>query len=36
VKGQSVLLYDPEGEAAMLYRDLAKEVLNGAKPREHA
>src|SRR5919198_2836605 len=36
VKGQSVLMYDPEGEAAALYRDLAKEVLNGAKPREHA
>jgi chromosome partitioning protein len=36
VKGQSVLAYDPEGEAAMLYRDLAKEVLNGAKAREHA
>jgi chromosome partitioning protein len=36
VKGQSVLAYDPRGEAAMLYRDLAKEVLNGAKAREHA
>jgi chromosome partitioning protein len=36
VKGQSVLAYDSEGEAAMLYRDLAKEVLNGAKAREHA
>jgi chromosome partitioning protein len=36
VKGQSVLMYDPDGEAAALYRDLAKEVLNGAKPREHA
>jgi chromosome partitioning protein len=36
VKGQSVLAYDPEGEAAALYRDLAKEVLNGAKAREHA
>jgi chromosome partitioning protein len=36
VKGQSVLAYDPHGEAAMLYRDLAKEVLNGAKAREHA
>jgi chromosome partitioning protein len=36
VKGQSVLAYDPKGEAAMLYRDLAKEVLNGAKAREHA
>jgi len=36
VKGQSVLMYDPSGEAADLYRDLAKEVLNGAKAREHA
>jgi len=36
VKGQSVLAYDPTGEAAMLYRDLAKEVLNGAQAREHA
>ena len=36
VKGQSVLTYDPTSEAAMLYRDLAKEVLNGAKAREHA
>jgi chromosome partitioning protein len=36
VKGQSVLGYDPTGEAAELYRDLAKEVLNGAQAREHA
>jgi chromosome partitioning protein len=36
VKGQSVLSYEPAGEAAALYRDLAKEVLNGAKAREHA
>ncbi len=36
VKGTSVLAYDPDGDAAMLYRDLAKEVLNGAKAREHA
>src|SRR4051794_35466343 len=36
VKGQSVLKYDPNGEAASMYRDLAKEVLNGASPREHA
>ena len=36
MKGQSVLAYDPTGEAAMMYRDLAKEVLNGAKAREHA
>src|SRR5213594_3560579 len=30
VKGTSVLAYEPEGEAAGLYRDLAKEVLFGA------
>src|SRR5919204_1842079 len=36
VKGQSVLKYDPTGEAAAMYRDLAKEVINGAKAREHA
>ena len=36
VKGQSVLLYDPTGDAAALYRDLAKEVLNGSQAREHA
>jgi chromosome partitioning protein len=36
VKGQSVLSYDPSGEAAALYRSLAQEVLNGAKAREHA
>jgi chromosome partitioning protein len=36
VKGQSVLKYDPDGEAAAMYRDLAKEVLNGAKTRQHA
>jgi chromosome partitioning protein len=36
VKGQSVLGYDPTGEAAEMYRDLAKEVLNGAKTRLHA
>jgi len=36
VKGQSVLAYDPTGEAAAMYRDLAKEVLNGAKTRQHA
>ncbi len=36
VKGQSILKYDPSGEAADMYRDLAKEVLNGASPREHA
>src|SRR6478736_5213551 len=36
VKGQSVLKYDPTGEAASMYRDLAKEVLNGASARQHA
>jgi len=36
VKGQSVLKYDPSGEAAGMYRDLAKEVLDGASARQHA
>jgi chromosome partitioning protein len=36
VKGQSVLAYDSNGEAAQMYRDLAKEVLNGQKSRQHA
>ena len=36
VKGQSVLKYDPSGEAAEMYRDLAREVLDGAKARQHA
>jgi chromosome partitioning protein len=36
VKGSSVLKYDPSGTAAEAYRELAKEVLDGAKPREHA
>jgi|SRR5579862_674259 len=36
VKGQSVLKYDPSGEAASMYRDLAKEVLDGASARQHA
>jgi len=36
VKGTSVLKYDPSGNAAEAYRDLAKEVLNGAKARQHA
>jgi chromosome partitioning protein len=36
VKGNSVLKYDPSGSAAEAYRDLAKEVLNGAQAREHA
>jgi chromosome partitioning protein len=36
VKGTSVLKYDPTGSAAEAYRDLAKEVLDGAKTRQHA
>jgi chromosome partitioning protein len=36
VKGTSVLKYDPSGSAAEAYRELAKEVLNGAQAREHA
>ncbi len=36
VKGTSVLAYDPTGEAAQAYRELAKEVLNGAQARQHA
>src|SRR3954470_14729374 len=36
VKGSSILAYEPNGEAAELYRDLAKEVLNGQKSRQHA
>jgi chromosome partitioning protein len=36
VKGSSVLGYEPDGEAAEMYRDLAKEVLDGKKPRKHA
>jgi chromosome partitioning protein len=36
VKGISVLKYDPSGSAAEAYRELAKEVLNGAQAREHA
>ena len=36
VKGSSVLKYDPTGNAAEAYRELAKEVLNGAKARKHA
>ena len=36
VKGSSVLAYDPTGSASEAYRDLAKEVLSGAKTREHA
>jgi chromosome partitioning protein len=30
VKGMSVLRYDPSGTAAKAYRDLAKEILDGA------
>jgi chromosome partitioning protein len=33
VKGTSIMAYEPEGEAAALYRDLAKEVLDGKKAR---
>ena len=33
VKGESIMAYEPDGEAAALYRDLAKEVLNGEKAR---
>jgi chromosome partitioning protein len=36
VKGSSILKYDPTGSAAEAYRTLAKEVLNGSAPREHA
>ncbi len=37
VKGTSVLAYEPKGEAANMYRDLAKEVLrHGKKSRQHA
>ena len=36
VKGQSILKYDPTGDAAFMYRQLAKEVLDGASAREHA
>ena len=38
VQGSSVLKYDPTGPAAEAYRQLAKEVLNGAtaRAREHA
>jgi chromosome partitioning protein len=36
VKGTSILKYDPTGTAAEAYRELAKEVLNGAKARQHA
>ena len=36
VKGSSVLRYEPSGSAAQAYRDLAKEVHDGAQAREHA
>jgi chromosome partitioning protein len=36
VKGASVLAYEPAGEAAAMYRDLAKEVLVGQKSRQYA
>src|SRR3954453_14494936 len=36
VQGRSVLAYEPGGQAADMYRDLAKEVLDGEKSRQHA
>jgi cellulose biosynthesis protein BcsQ len=36
VKGQSIFKYDASGEAAGMYRDLAKEVLDGSTARQHA
>src|SRR6186713_3347783 len=36
VKGSSVLKYDPSGNAAEAYRELAKEVLDATQAREHA
>lgn len=36
VKGSSILRYEPSGPAAQAYRDLAKEVLDGAKARDDA
>jgi len=36
VKGTSVLKYDPSGSAAEAYRELAKEVMDGAQARQHA
>jgi chromosome partitioning protein len=36
VQGSSVLKYDPSGAAAEAYRELAKEVLDGATPRKYA
>src|SRR5439155_947148 len=36
VKGQSIFKYGSTGDAAGMYRDLAKEVLDGASARQHA
>jgi chromosome partitioning protein len=36
VQGSSVLKYDPTGAAAEAYRELAREVLDAATPRQHA
>ena len=36
VKGLSILKYEPHGSAAEAYRELAKEVMNGAQARQHA
>jgi chromosome partitioning protein len=36
VKGSSILKYDPTGPAAQAYRDLAKEVFDGAQARDDA
>src|SRR6476646_1264343 len=42
VKGQSIFKYDPTGEAASMYRDLAREIVaakeaeDGAQARKHA
>src|SRR6184192_929812 len=36
VKGQSIFKYDSTGDSAGMYRDLAKEVLDGASARQHA
>jgi chromosome partitioning protein len=36
VKGSSVLKYEPAGDAAQAYRDLAREVLDGSQARQHA
>ena len=36
VQGSSVLKYEPSGSAAEAYRELAKEVLDGATARQHA